>query len=210
VLKSGVRELVGEDGQHVIACMATASQVWHAASVRTFPSLPSFSSQPLRSGPSKPPTVRRLSPSGGDVVAPAVVTPIPVTVAATPRAIDAAVIAAATVALIAKHGESHRARIERGVDQVAVLWRTEDGDLGKFVTEQFIADPKAIDALFARLQAQFEQVDGHVLELGRSLRWADIEIGRCCRSIRCSRRRSGAHVTETCSSEVAFVALNFR
>jgi len=80
--------------------------------------------------------------------------------------------------LVAKHGEAQRARIERGVDQVAAQWREEDGDLGAFVREHFLADPKALDATFARLERIFEQLDGHFNELGRELRWAtDLDLG---------------------------------
>ena len=79
---------------------------------------------------------------------------------------------------MAKHGEAQRARIERGVEQVAALWREEDGDLAAFVREYFIADPKALDATFARLERIFEQLDGHFNELGRELRWAtDLDLG---------------------------------
>jgi hypothetical protein len=80
--------------------------------------------------------------------------------------------------LVAKHGEAQRARIERGVEQVAAQWREEDGDLAAFVREHFIADPKALDATFARLERIFEQLDGHFNELGRELRWAtDLDLG---------------------------------
>jgi hypothetical protein len=193
--------------------MATASQVWHAAPVRTSPQLVVVLVATFAcSGPSKPPTVPApvAEPVVTPVVAPAVMTPIPATVAATPKAIDASLIAAAKAALLAKHGETHRARIERGVDQVAVLWRTEDGDLGKFVTEHFIADPKAIDALFARLQAQLEQVDGHVLELGRSLRWdIDVDTGPMLPvDSLLGSLDPGAHVVEDMfNAKVAFAAL---
>ncbi|HSK01144.1 MAG TPA: hypothetical protein VK932_07880, partial [Kofleriaceae bacterium] len=80
--------------------------------------------------------------------------------------------------LVGKHGEGKRSEIERGVDQVAALWRTTDGDLAAFCLEQFAADPAARDALFARLGAAMEQIDGHFLELGRSMRWGtEVEDG---------------------------------
>ncbi len=72
--------------------------------------------------------------------------------------------------LIATHGEAARARVEQGVRQVAALWRDEDGDLGAFAAEHFIADPARLDAAFVRFQANLEQVDGHLLEIGRELR----------------------------------------
>ena len=80
--------------------------------------------------------------------------------------------------LIAKHGEAQRARIERGVDQVAMFWRASDGDLVAFCRAQYAATPAEVDALLLRLEDQLEQIDGHVLELGRSLRWhLDVDTG---------------------------------
>jgi hypothetical protein len=80
--------------------------------------------------------------------------------------------------LVAKHGEPARARVERGVDQVAKLWRSEDGDLAAFVREHFIADPAVLDVSFARFEQVFEQVDGHIHEVGRELRRAsDVDVG---------------------------------
>src|SRR5688572_4739045 len=72
------------------------------------------------------------------------------------------VTAALKKELVARHGEAHRARLERGIDQVAALWRPEDGDLGAFVREHFLADPAALDATFARLEQSFETIDGHL------------------------------------------------
>ena len=46
--------------------------------------------------------------------------------------------AALKAELVAKHGEAQRARIERGVEQVAAQWRQEDGDMAAFVREHFI------------------------------------------------------------------------
>ncbi len=102
----------------------------------------------------------------------------PATAGAQDPPVDAATVAAAKQALLAKHGEAHRARIERGVDQVASLWRVSDGDLVAFVGAQFAAAPADVDALFTRFESQFEQLDGHMLELQRSLRWhTDVDTG---------------------------------
>ncbi len=102
----------------------------------------------------------------------------PAPAAPAPTVTDAATIAAATQALIARHGEPARARIERGVAQVGALWRPADGDLTAFCLEQFAAEPAAVDALFARLQEQLEQLEGHALELSRSRRWhTDVDTG---------------------------------
>ena len=84
-------------------------------------------------------------------------------------------------ALVQRHGEAARARAERGVRQVAAFWRAEDGDgasLRAFVEEAFEADPAQLDALLGRFSAAFEQIDGHMLEIGRALKsWSELELG---------------------------------
>ena len=86
--------------------------------------------------------------------------------------------AALVAALVQKHGESARARAERGVKQVAAFWRAQDGDaaaLKAFVEESFADDP---DPLLKRFSAAFEQIDGHLNEIGRALRsWSELELG---------------------------------
>ncbi|HEY0880477.1 MAG TPA: hypothetical protein VGD87_03045 [Archangium sp.] len=80
--------------------------------------------------------------------------------------------------LIKKHGEAQRARIERGLAQVASLWRKEDGDLAAFAREHFLAERQDLDATLARFEANFEQLDGHLLEIGRELRRpTELDVG---------------------------------
>lgn len=80
--------------------------------------------------------------------------------------------------LLAKYGEAHRARIEKGVAQVAALWRPDDGGLVEFAVAHFAAEGKDLDALFKRLETIFEQTDGHYLELVRELsRPAHVDMG---------------------------------
>ena len=83
--------------------------------------------------------------------------------------------------LVAKHGEAQRARIHRGLLQVRSLWRDEDGDAAAFTAfarGHFIADPKLLDATLDRFEAAAEQIDGHLLEIGRELRRpSDLDIG---------------------------------
>src|SRR5438132_11262942 len=84
-------------------------------------------------------------------------------------------------AVVRKHGEPSRARAERGIRQVSAYWRTDDGDaaaLRAFVEDAFVADPQQLDALLGRFSAAFEQIDGHMLEIGRALRsWNELELG---------------------------------
>lgn len=85
--------------------------------------------------------------------------------------------APAIAALTAKYPDQ-RAAIERGVTQVAALWRVDDGDLTAFCLAQFAATPAAREALFARLQSAFEQLDGSLHEASRALRWGtEVEDG---------------------------------
>ncbi len=71
--------------------------------------------------------------------------------------------------LTKQFGEAQRARVVQGVRQVAALWRKEDGDLAAFAKDNFIVEQKDLDATFARFEANFEQLDGHLLEIGREL-----------------------------------------
>ena len=80
--------------------------------------------------------------------------------------------------LVKRHGDGQRDRIARGLEQVAALWRSEDGDLAAFARENFVADAQQLDALFGRLEQVFEQIDGHIHEVGREVRRAtDVDIG---------------------------------
>jgi hypothetical protein len=91
----------------------------------------------------------------------------------TPQAFNALVDA-----LVRQRGEAERARIDRGIRQVAALWRAEDGDLAAFAQEQLVTDPVLLASTLARLEAVLEQVDGHMNEIGRSLRWStEVDTG---------------------------------
>lgn len=80
--------------------------------------------------------------------------------------------------LVARYGDAQRPRIERGIDQVAALWRSTDGDFVAFVRAHFIADDRRLEATLDRLEGVFEQLDGHFNEISRSVRWAtDVDVG---------------------------------
>jgi hypothetical protein len=127
-------------------------------------------------------------------------------------AMDAAA-ARAKSALVAKHGEAARARIERGVDQVAALWRKSDGDEAafvKFLGEQFVADPAQLEALLGRLEYALEQLDGHFLEINRELsRGTVLDLGPMLEVDKLlGAYDAGAHKSEDLfQSKIAFVAL---
>jgi hypothetical protein len=88
-------------------------------------------------------------------------------------------------ALVKRHGDAERERIERGVAQAAAFWRASgpqaDGDaraFEAFCAEQFLPAGPALDAAFARLETSLEAIDGHGLEIDRELsRWAQLDLG---------------------------------
>jgi hypothetical protein len=83
--------------------------------------------------------------------------------------------------LVSKHGESERARIARGLKQIAAFWRPEDGDAAAFdafVRANYAGDPAAKEALFDRMQAALESLDGHMTEINRDFRMhSDLDRG---------------------------------
>lgn len=83
--------------------------------------------------------------------------------------------------LTAKYGEAQRARLQRGMQQVAEFWREEDGDQAAFeelVRTHFAGDQATLDALFNRMQFILESTYGHMSEIGRDLKWqSDLDIG---------------------------------
>jgi hypothetical protein len=69
--------------------------------------------------------------------------------------------------------EESRTRLDRGLRQMALLWRDEDGDaaaFASFVRQFFARDRATLDADFGRYNRLLEDVDGHMAELTRRLR----------------------------------------
>ena len=86
--------------------------------------------------------------------------------------INESAITAVRDSLLARHGEELRGRIDRGVRQVAALWREEDGDAEAFMEfclGQFVAEPDLLDATFERLQRNFMLLGGYFTEMRRDL-----------------------------------------
>ncbi|HEX6184394.1 MAG TPA: hypothetical protein VFZ44_10980 [Pyrinomonadaceae bacterium] len=83
--------------------------------------------------------------------------------------------------LTAKHGESQRERVARGLRQVSSFWRAEDGDAAafeEFARVNFAGDQATLDTMFARFQHNLEQLYGHMGEIGREFRTqADLDRG---------------------------------
>ncbi len=151
-------------------------------------------------------------PHAPPVVSPAVVpalmaSPPPPSPGPPPTVLDEGALVSA---LVAAHGEAARARAARGVRQVAAAWRPEDGDARAFVLASFVADSKELDALLARFSRAFEQIDGHLLEVGRALRsWSELELGPTMDvDQRFAAFEVGAHLTDDLfQSKLAFIAL---
>ncbi len=85
----------------------------------------------------------------------------------------AAAAAEAAQTLRAKHGDGEAERINRGVSQVARLWRDEDGEAAAFkdfVAAEFAARGEALDAVFRRFEFAMERVNGLFTSMIRDLR----------------------------------------
>lgn len=115
--------------------------------------------------------------------------------------------------LVDTHGAAVEDRLERGLGQVRLFWRPEDGgvdDFEAFVRVHFAATPSQRDVMFQRLEATFEQLDGLMLEAVRQLRMhTDVERGEV---LPFDRLLAGydpaAHVSsDLFDSGVAFVVL---
>ena len=83
--------------------------------------------------------------------------------------------------LVASHGEAQRERARRGLEQVASLWRSSDGDRAVFevfVRRHFAGDQATLDTVFARFERLLEKLDGHMLEIMLAFRWqSDLNLG---------------------------------
>ncbi len=90
-------------------------------------------------------------------------------------------VAKLTNDLVTRHGGTQRERVERGLAQVARVWRSEDGDsktFEAFVRENFAGDQAILDAMFNRLEVLLEKIDGHMLEVSLACRrQTDLDVG---------------------------------
>jgi hypothetical protein len=83
--------------------------------------------------------------------------------------------------LASNYDEQQRARLRQGMAQVAQFWRTEDGDaaaFARFVETNFAADKTTRDAMVTRFEGLLEQLDGHMLAIGREFRvQSELDLG---------------------------------
>ncbi|HOH83475.1 MAG TPA: hypothetical protein PLI16_02580 [Bacteroidales bacterium] len=75
--------------------------------------------------------------------------------------------------LIAKYGDQQKERITRGVSQAAALWTKTDGtenEFKEFCLQHFAGDTTALNALFGRLQTNFEVLFGNFNRISLDLK----------------------------------------
>jgi hypothetical protein len=119
-------------------------------------------------------------------------------------------------AMLEKFGDSQKFRIERGVNQVANLWRTSDGTFDEFNTfceERFVADAAELETLFNKLSYGFEVLNGNFLKINKDLmRPLHLDMGPITQiDMMFGGFSASAHLSEDLyTSKIAFVtALNF-
>ena len=76
---------------------------------------------------------------------------------------------------------SQKDRIAKGLAQVAEFWRAEDGDstvFEDFIRSNFARTQTDLDTMFNRFEALLEQLDGHMVQIGRAFRTqSDLDLG---------------------------------
>lgn len=75
--------------------------------------------------------------------------------------------------LLKKHGEQHRLRIERGVQQTALFWKKEDGtpeEFAGFCKKYFVASPEMLEVSLKKLETYAEILGGYFTEMAVDLR----------------------------------------
>ncbi len=118
--------------------------------------------------------------------------------------------------LIDKYGQQQKFRIERGVNQVAQLWRNSDGtteEFTEFCTDNFIADEAELNNVFDKLMVNFEILRGNMLRIKKDLmRPLHLDMGPMHDiDVMFGSYEPGAHMREDFfENKIAFyIALNF-
>lgn len=118
--------------------------------------------------------------------------------------------------IIDKYGDAASFRAERGVKQVADLWRKSDGTLAefeKFCLENFVANDKDLETLFNKLSNGLEVLGGNFMKISKDLRKpVDLDLGPITPIDQIFAGFSaGAHLNDDLiANKVAFItALNF-
>ncbi len=128
-------------------------------------------------------------------------------------AVTEADLAEIEAALIREHGPDQSERIRRGLKQVALRWRPDDGDakvLAAFAQEHFLSDPAALDDTFRHLEYSLEMLDGHTLEIEREIsRFQELDEGtvRPVDELLAAYSPSAHHSEDLFKNRIAFVVL---
>lgn len=90
--------------------------------------------------------------------------------AATVTKISKSTIDKVTKALIEKHGEAGKDRIERGVKVVSNLWNGSEKEFEEFCLQNFISDEAELDALYASISKHWETLNGYFNKISLDLK----------------------------------------
>jgi hypothetical protein len=130
--------------------------------------------------------------------------------------IDKETINASVRQLVERNGTDQKERIEKGVSQVASLWRPGDGspeEFQAFVADHFIADQAELDQVFAKISRNMEILYGHFNKISLDLQSPlQLDIGQVHPiDQEFGAYNPGDHLTDDLySNKIAFtVALNF-
>lgn len=127
--------------------------------------------------------------------------------------IDSGTLQKVKAELLQKYGESDKFRVERGVEQVAGLWRSTDGSAGEFTAfcrENFAAGGASLQALFEKLEFYSEVIGGHFAEMSLDKdQPVDLDRGELTPlDMAMNGFNPAAHVSEDLfQSKLAFIAL---
>ncbi len=83
--------------------------------------------------------------------------------------------------LVGKYGQSQQPRVEKGLQQAAKFWHSEDGDAAtfeEFTRTNFAGNQASLDTMFNRYEHRLEHLDGHMHEINREFRsQLDLDLG---------------------------------
>ena len=118
--------------------------------------------------------------------------------------------------LVLKYGEINKARMEKGVNQLASLWRSDDGsekEFEEFCNKNFIHDPVQLQNAFNRVSGNLESLFGHFNMISLDLkRGMHLDIGEMTDlDLMFGAYEPGAHFNDDFfTNKIAFViSLNF-
>lgn len=118
--------------------------------------------------------------------------------------------------LIAKYGDSHRTRMEKGIGQIAALWTSIDGttkEFEEFCLKNYTDKDDQRDMMFMRLSQNFESIFGHFNMMSLDLKKGmHLDIGEeTDLDLMFGSYEPGSHLNDDFfNNKIAFVvALNF-